>query len=96
MFEWDELKRLANLKEHRVDFAEAVLIFENEVIEAIDKREDYREIRYRALGHVEDDYFLIVYTLREKTRRIISAWRLDDEGKRRYQEILSQRTEEDA
>lgn len=40
MFEWNERKRLANLKEHGVDFAEAVLIFENEVIEAIDKRED--------------------------------------------------------
>ena len=40
MFEWNERKRLANLKEHGADFAEAVLIFENEVIEAIDKRED--------------------------------------------------------
>ena len=85
MFEWDERKRLANLKERGVDFAEAALIFENAIIEAIDNREDYGETRYRSLGHVEGDYFLIVYTWREETRRIISAWRLDDEGKRRYQ-----------
>ena len=90
MFEWDERKRLANLRERGVDFAEAALIFENEVIEAIDNREDYGEIRHRALGHVGEDYFLIAYTWRKKTRRIISAWRLDDEGKRRYQETLAQ------
>lgn len=96
MPEWDERKRLANLKEHGVDFEEAALIFENEVIEAVDNREDYGEIRHRALGHVDDDYYLIVYTWREKFRRIISAWRLDDEGKRRYQEILSQGIEGEA
>ena len=96
MFEWDEQKRLVNLKERGVDFAEAALIFENEVIEAIDSRDDYGETRYRALGHVDDDYFLIAYTWRDKTRRIISAWRLDDEGKKKYQEILSKGIEGDA
>jgi uncharacterized DUF497 family protein len=32
-FEWDEQKRLENLEEHKVDFADAALIFENPVIE---------------------------------------------------------------
>ena len=31
MFEWDEQKRLVNLRDRGVDFAEAALIFENEV-----------------------------------------------------------------
>lgn len=94
MFEWDEHKRRSNLKEHGVDFADAALIFENPVLEAVDEREDYGETRYRALGHVDGDYFLIAFTWRGQNRRIISAWRLDDESKRRYTETLSEGFEE--
>ncbi len=55
-FEWDEDKRLANLRNRGVDFREAALIFVNPVIEGEDDREDHGEVRIRALGHVGDDY----------------------------------------
>jgi len=95
MIEWDEDKRLRNIERHGVDFADAALIFDNPVIEAIDDRKDYAEARYRALGHFEDDYFVVVYTWRGRFRRLIGAWKVDENGKRRYQAILSGRTQGD-
>ncbi len=87
--EWDEEKRRKNLEDHGVDFQDAALIFLNPVIEAEDTRSDYGEPRFRALGHVDDDYFMVAYTWRGQVRRIISAWKVDENGKRRYQAILS-------
>lgn len=91
MFEWDEGKRLQNIEIHGVDFLDAVLIFENAVLEAVDRREDYGETRYRALGHAGDDYFMVAYTKRGENRRLISAWRVGENGKRRYQKVLAGR-----
>ena len=92
-FEWDETKRRENLDAHGVDFGDAALIFEHPVIEAEDERSDYGETRIRALGHVDDDYFLVVYTWRGENRRLISAWKVGEHGKRRYQALLSGRTQ---
>jgi uncharacterized protein (DUF4415 family) len=72
-----------NLDEHGVDFLHAALIFENPVVEAEDSRSDYGEIRIRALGHMDDDYYLVVYTWRGNARRIISAWKVGEDGKTR-------------
>jgi uncharacterized DUF497 family protein len=89
-FEWDEAKRLSNLAQHGVDFRNAIVIFDGFVIEANDVRNDYGETRIRAIGRTEDDeYYLVVYTWRGGKRRLISAWRVGDDGRRRYQELLS-------
>lgn len=88
MFEWDEDKRQRNIKEHRVDFRVAVRIFNNPVIESVDEREDYEETRYRALGHDEQQYYMVAYTWRGENRRIISAWKVGENGKKRYENIL--------
>ena len=93
-FEWDERKRLLNLQDHGVDFRDAALIFANEVIEAEDFRNDYGEQRFRVLGHVDDDYFMIAYTWRGENRRVISAWKVDDDGKRRYATLLSRKPQD--
>ena len=91
-FEWDEDKWQRNLADHGVDFADAAVIFEGAVLEAKDERNRYGEARYRALGRVGDDDFLVVYTWRGVNRRIISAWKVGKDGRRRYQTILSRRT----
>jgi uncharacterized DUF497 family protein len=90
--EWDKKKRLSNLAEHGVDFADAALIFRNPVLEAEDRRMEYGERRVRALGYIGEDYFLVAFTWRGRNRRIISAWKVDENGKRRYQAILARRT----
>ena len=87
--EWDENKRLSNLEDHGVDFRDAALIFLHPAIEAEDTRSEYGERRFRALGHIEGDYFMVACTWRGTIRRIISAWKVDDDGKRRYTAILS-------
>jgi uncharacterized DUF497 family protein len=88
-FEWDEAKRLSNIEERGVDFRDAALIFEGIVIAREDKREDYGEQRFRALGRVDDEYYVVAYTWRGSAVRIISAWKVDEDGKKRYEEILS-------
>lgn len=88
-FEWDKAKRATNLRDHGVDFEDAALIFAGPVIEADDTRVDYGEPRLRAVGQVEGEFFMVAYTWRGQNRRIISAWRLDDDGRRRYEAILS-------
>jgi uncharacterized protein len=90
-FEWDEDKRLRNIDEHGVDFRLAALIFDNPVLEARDERGDYGEVRYRALGYVGDEYFLVAFTWRGEARRIISVWKVGEDGKKRYQAILGGR-----
>ena len=64
------------------------MIFAGPVLEAEDTREDYGERRLRALGRDGDRYFMVVYTWRGRNRRIISAWKVDDDGKRRYTTLL--------
>lgn len=90
IFEWDEEKRRSNIKDYGVDFRYRVRIFEHLVIEAEDGRNDDGEIRIRALGYVEeDDYYLIAYTWRGANCRIISAWKVGEDGKARYTAIFS-------
>ena len=88
-FEWDEAKRRSNIEERGVDFRDAALIFEGTVIAREDTREDYGEQRFRALGRVDDEYYVVAYTRRGSAVRIISAWKVDEDGKKRYEETLS-------
>jgi uncharacterized protein len=88
-FEWDEEKRAANIRKHKVDFLTATLIFENETVERIDDREDYGEERVIALGRVEGAVYRVVYTLRGEIVRIISAMKASkDEEEIYYREIF--------
>jgi uncharacterized DUF497 family protein len=73
-FEWDEEKARANLTKQRVSFLTAAEIFANEIMERIDDREDYGEVRWIALGRTETEVFRVVYTWRgDRLIRIISA-----------------------
>jgi uncharacterized DUF497 family protein len=48
--EWDEAKRHANILKHGIDFVDAIEIFARQFIETEDRRRDYGEQRYRAVG----------------------------------------------
>ncbi len=73
-FEWDDEKARANLAKHRVSFLTAAEIFVNEILERIDDREDYGEIRFIALGRVDTEVYRVVFTWRgENLIRIVSA-----------------------
>jgi uncharacterized protein len=72
-FEWDEKKRLINIRKHGVDFADVPAIFELDTVTVIDDRVDYGETRYQTLGLLKARVILVVHTESETVIRIISA-----------------------
>jgi uncharacterized DUF497 family protein len=84
-FEWDGEKNAANIKNHGIDFLDAVLIFENPTMEAVDDRADYGEVRHIALGLSGDNVLNVVYTWRDgNIIRIISARRANRHDAEKY------------
>jgi uncharacterized protein len=72
MFEWDDDKAAANLAKHHVSF-ERVTEFEWGTARiAIDDREDYGELRYRALGFIGPALHVLIFTERGEKVRVIS------------------------
>ncbi len=49
-FTWDAAKNETNIAKHGIDFQRAALIFKGDIVEAVDDREDYGEVRIVALG----------------------------------------------
>ena len=72
-FAWDGSKSERNFLTRGFGFDFAALIFSGLVIEALDNRQDYGEVRIRAIGQTQGFVLLVVYTDRGDTRRIISA-----------------------
>ncbi len=72
-FEWDRDKAASNLKKHRIDFADAVTVFDDLNSITIDDP-DHDELRFITIGM--DAYggiLVVVYTWRGENIRIISA-----------------------
>ena len=87
-FEWDERKARANLRKHRVDFADAATIFGDEravtVAEDDPEEERYATIGIDALARV----LVVVYTMRGDRIRIISARRATKREREHYEQGL--------
>lgn len=85
-FEWDAAKNAANIAKHGIDFEDAIRIFEGPVLERTDDRRDYGETRMVAFGVVDGYELAVVYTVRGKYRRIISARRAHSSERKAYRE----------
>jgi uncharacterized DUF497 family protein len=72
-FEWDEAKSEWTRRHRGFDFERAARIFTSPVQSILDERRDYGEQRVIAIGEWEGEVFVVVYTDRGETRRIISA-----------------------
>ena len=72
-FEWDENKRLSNIRKHGIDFADVPSIFELDTVTVLDDRFEYGEVRYQTLGLLKARVILVVHTESETVIRIISA-----------------------
>jgi uncharacterized DUF497 family protein len=86
-FEWDPDKHQANLAKHGIDFRDAVRIFEAPVLEKVDARHEYGETRIVSFGLLDDVELTVVYTMRGRTRRIISARRARGSEREAYRKI---------
>ncbi len=70
--EWDQAKNDRNQVERGLPFDLADAMFRSRVIEQVDDRRDYGELRIRAIGQVGGEVLVCVYTDRGRVRRIIS------------------------
>jgi uncharacterized DUF497 family protein len=87
-FEWDETKRLANLKKHGIDFADVPAMFDGDVFTIQDERFDYGETRYITFGLLKFHVIVVAHTDENNIIRIISARKATkDEEKRYFEEI---------
>lgn len=85
-YEWDPNKAKSNYKKHRVKFADAVGVFEDE--NAITIEDDYeKEDRFITIGM---DFLrrilVVVYTFRDIVIRIISARKATARERKMYED----------
>lgn len=83
-FEWDESKRQRNLEKHGVDFKDACRIFSGTVSLKYSPRV---EIRYLAIGKVQDLFFAVTFAQRGQHVRIISARKANRREIRAYLQL---------
>nr|WP_283755522.1 BrnT family toxin [Roseofilum acuticapitatum] len=88
-FEWDEAKRLANLRKHGIDFIDVPRVFDGDIITVEDDRFDYGEQRFITLGLLQSRVVVIVHTEREDYTRIISARKATKYEEQSYFQQLS-------
>jgi uncharacterized DUF497 family protein len=83
--EWDYLKAIANLEKHNVDFADAVMVLDDDL--AITMRDETSgEERFVTLGtDALGGLLVVVYTWREDCIRIISARKATPRERRSYE-----------
>jgi len=87
-FEWDERRARANLRNHKVDFADAATVFEDDRAVTVTD-EDANEERYITLGLDALGRILVVaYTMRGERIRIISARRATRRERAEYERVL--------
>jgi len=71
-YEWDETKRLKNLKKHRLDFADASKIFSGPTLTMSDEGTDHGELRFNTMGLLGLTVVVLCHTETESEIRIIS------------------------
>ena len=88
-FEWDEAKRLANIRKHGIDFLDVPEVFDGDTVTVEDNRYDYGEQRFVTLGLLQGILVAVVHTERGDSTRIISTRKATKYEQRIYFEKLS-------
>lgn len=88
-FEWDEDKRLANVRKHGIDFLDVVTVFEGDIVTIEDDRFDYDEQRFLTLGLFKGRVVVIVHIEKEELTRIISVRKATKNEERNYFEQIA-------
>lgn len=58
---WDEQKRVANLKKHGFDFADATLLDWSSAVLDLGKIDQFGRLRYKAIGHFSGGVATIIF-----------------------------------
>ncbi|NOX92430.1 MAG: BrnT family toxin [Gammaproteobacteria bacterium] len=92
LFDWDDKKREKTLIERRIDFIDAVLVWEDpKRQERVDLRRNYSEKRIQTIGKVSFGILLVVYTERvninnQEVARIISVRKANRKEREEYED----------
>jgi uncharacterized protein len=84
--EFNTLKSQENVRKHNISLHEAVAFDWSSAIVRQDKRFDYGEERFLALGYIDETLYALVYTLRDKRIRVISLIKANKKERQRWQE----------
>jgi uncharacterized DUF497 family protein len=87
MFEWDETKREANLAKHHLDFRDARLLFDGRpavLVPAMRRSEQ----RFVTIAAIEGRLYTVVWTWRNRNRRLISFRRSRYAEEEAYRQLL--------
>ena len=86
-FQWDLDKAELNLQKHHLAFEEAVRVFDQPTLDSLTLRAG--ELRVVSTGIVAGLEVTVVYAIRGRTFRIISARRASKDERKAYREFLS-------
>ena len=91
-FEWDAAKNEANIRKHRIDFADVPEVFKGPVYLARDTRKEYGEDRWGGIGFLGNGVVVVVYVERaQDTIRIISARKAEKHERETFQKEIEHR-----
>lgn len=86
---WDAAKNRANIRDHRIDFADVPAVFNGPMLVELDEREDYGEDRWIGMGLLRNIAVVVVFTEpRHDTIRIVSARKANKYERSRYEQAL--------
>ena len=88
-FEWDEDKRLANIKNHGIDFSDVSEVFDGDVFTIEDDRYSYGEQRFVTFGLLKGLVVAVVNTDRGEFIRIISIRKATKNEYRSYFQAIA-------
>ena len=84
--EYDPGKNERNIRERGLSFERAREFDFATAVTVEDKRLDYGEVRFRALGWIDDELHALVFTFRDNSIRVISLRRANRKERMIYAE----------
>jgi uncharacterized DUF497 family protein len=85
---YDPEKRAWTLAERGLDFNDATHVFAGQTIDLLDDRKDYGEVRWVTYGRLKGRMVVLIWTLRDKARHIISMRKTNDREQKAYRDEL--------
>ncbi|MBI5193254.1 MAG: BrnT family toxin [Nitrospirae bacterium] len=93
IYEWDEGKRQRTISDRGIDFADADRFEWDTANILTDDRGDYKEQRFVATGILDGRLYVIAFTMRGETVRIISLRKANKREVRDYEENTKETTD---
>ena len=87
-FEWDQSKRLFNIRKHGIDFSDVPVVFDGLIVTVEDERFDYGEQRFVTFGLLQGYVVAVVHTESYDYIRIISTRKATKNEQKTYFEQI--------